>query len=64
MKAVLAGTVSAGSGQTICCSGALHGFDAPHMTLDYEGHHVGREPDAAADALVVTQAFLAQRLSP
>jgi dienelactone hydrolase len=44
--------------------GALHGFDAPHMPWIYTGHHVGRDPGAAADALVVTRAFLAERLAP
>jgi dienelactone hydrolase len=44
--------------------GALHGFDAPHMPSVYEGHHAGRDPQAAADALVASQAFLAERLSP
>ena len=29
----------------------------------YAGHYVGRDPEAAADALVVTRAFLAERLA-
>jgi dienelactone hydrolase len=44
--------------------GALHGFDAPHMPSVYAGHQVGRDPQAAADAVSVSQAFLAQRLAP
>ena len=43
-------------------SGALHGFDAPAMPHDYAGHHVGRDPAAAADATAETKAFLAARL--
>ena len=41
---------------------ALHGFDAAHMPYVYAGHFVGRNPDAAADAVAVTRDFLAQRL--
>jgi dienelactone hydrolase len=44
--------------------GALHGFDAPHGPHEYAGHHVGRDPQAAADALVASREFLAQRLAP
>jgi dienelactone hydrolase len=40
--------------------GALHGFEAPTMPHTYAGHYVGRHPEAAADALVVTRAFLAE----
>jgi dienelactone hydrolase len=43
--------------------GALHGFDAkgrPHL---YAGHHVGRDPEAAADAVAATRDFLAVRLT-
>ena len=42
--------------------GALHGFDAPHMPTFYDGHHVGRDPDAAADALAVVRDFLTRHL--
>jgi dienelactone hydrolase len=44
--------------------GALHGFDAWHLPSWYAGHYTGRDPQAAADSLVVSRAFLAQRLSP
>jgi dienelactone hydrolase len=44
--------------------GALHGFDAPHPPSVYAGHHVGRDPQAAAEAPSVAKAFLAQRLLP
>ena len=44
--------------------GALHGFDAPALPHSYAGHFVGRDPVAAADALVVSRGFLAQHLSP
>ena len=45
-------------------SGALHGFDAPHAPHSYAGHFVGRDPEAADDAIAVTREFLAQRLAP
>ena len=48
--------------EMIVCPGAPHGFDAPHMPAWYAGHYVGRDPRAAADALSVTQKFLAERL--
>ncbi len=44
--------------------GALHGFDSSAPPHIYAGHYVGRDPQAAADALLVTKAFLAQRLAP
>lgn len=43
-------------------AGALHGFDAGTMPRPFEGHYVGRDPQAAADAFAETRAFLAQRL--
>jgi dienelactone hydrolase len=42
--------------------GALHGFDSPRPPHAYMGHQVGRDSEAAADALRETQAFLAERL--
>ena len=42
--------------------GALHSFDAPSMPHFFAGHYVGRDPAAAADALVETRAFLDLRL--
>jgi dienelactone hydrolase len=48
--------------EMIVYKGALHGFDAPRMPGYYAGHRVGRDPQAAADALASTQKFLAQRL--
>jgi dienelactone hydrolase len=44
--------------------GALHGFDAPNPPHMYAGHYVGRHPEAAADAVVETRAFLGERLMP
>jgi hypothetical protein len=44
-------------------AGALHGFDAPTIPYAHAGHYVGRNPEVAADALVVTRAFLAERLA-
>ena len=44
--------------------GALHGFDAPHPPYQYAGHFVGRDPEAAEDAIALAQRFLAQRLAP
>jgi len=44
--------------------GVLHSFDSagpPHM---YMGHHVGRDPAAAEDALARARQFLAARLMP
>lgn len=43
--------------------GALHGFDAPAMPHFFAGHYVGRDPAAAADALVETRAFLDAHLA-
>ena len=43
--------------------GALHGFDAQHMPSFYAGHHTGRDPAAAEDALLMTREFLAQHLA-
>jgi dienelactone hydrolase len=42
--------------------GALHGFDAEAPPHYFVGHHVGREPAAAEDAVAQTQAFFAARL--
>ena len=42
---------------------ALHAFDAPSPPHYFAGHFIGRDPDAAADALVVTRAFLDSRLA-
>ena len=44
--------------------GALHGFDAKGPPRLYAGHHVGRSPEAAEDAVAVTREFLAARLTP
>ena len=41
---------------------ALHGFDAPHPPYAYAGHYVGRNPEAAEDAVITTRQFFAQRL--
>ncbi len=43
--------------------GALHAFDAPAMPHPYAGHYIGREPEAAADALAETRKFLDERLA-
>jgi dienelactone hydrolase len=43
--------------------GALHGFDAKGPPRVYAGHHVGRDPEAAADAAAATRDFLAARLT-
>jgi dienelactone hydrolase len=43
--------------------GALHAFDAPTMPHSYAGHYIGRDPDAAADALAETRTFLDARLA-
>jgi dienelactone hydrolase len=43
--------------------GALHGFDAPGMPHFFAGHYVGRDPTAAADALVETRNFLDAHLT-
>jgi dienelactone hydrolase len=42
--------------------GALHGFDAVAPPHYFVGHHVGREPAAAADAENATRTFFAARL--
>jgi dienelactone hydrolase len=44
--------------------GARHAFDGLLMPHFYGGHYLGRDPRAAADALVETKDFFAQRLSP
>ncbi len=44
--------------------GALHAFDAPSMPHAFAGHYIGRNPEAAADALAETWRFLGQRLAP
>jgi dienelactone hydrolase len=43
--------------------GAVHGFEAPTMPHTYAGHYVGRDPEAAADAVIVTRAFLDERFA-
>jgi dienelactone hydrolase len=48
--------------EMIVYPGALHGFDAPHVPSWYAGHYVGRDPQAASDALSATQKFLARHL--
>jgi dienelactone hydrolase len=37
---------------------ALHGFDTPARPHMFAGHYVGRDPTAAADAVVETRKFL------
>jgi dienelactone hydrolase len=44
--------------------GALHGFDAKTAPRMYAGHYVGRNPEAAEDAIAATRNFLAARLTP
>jgi dienelactone hydrolase len=44
--------------------GALHGFDAKTPPRMYAGHYVGRNPEAAEDAVAATRNFLAARLTP
>jgi dienelactone hydrolase len=44
--------------------GALHAFDALAMPRPYAGHYIGRDPEAAADALAETRKFLDARLLP
>ena len=44
--------------------GALHGFDTALMPHAFAGHLVGRDPAAAADAVVETRAFLGAHLMP
>ncbi len=44
--------------------GARHAFDAPSMPHYFAGHFIGRDPVAAADALIETRAFLDSRLAP
>jgi dienelactone hydrolase len=44
--------------------GAVHGFEGLNPPSIFAGHHVGRNPEAAADALVETQNFFAARLGP
>jgi dienelactone hydrolase len=43
--------------------GALHSFDAPAMPHYYAGHYIGRDPEAAANALAETRTFLDARLA-
>ncbi len=43
--------------------GALHSFDAQSMPHFFVGHYIGRDPAAAADALIETRAFLEQYLT-
>jgi len=42
--------------------GVLHGFDSERPPRMYMGHHIGRDPAAAEDALARTRRFLAERL--
>jgi len=44
--------------------GALHSFDAPAMPHAFAGHYIGRDPEAAADALVETRRFFDDHLVP
>jgi dienelactone hydrolase len=44
--------------------GALHAFDAPRSPHFYVGHYIGRDPEAAADAIAETRKFLDARLLP
>jgi dienelactone hydrolase len=44
--------------------GALHSFDAPAMPHAFAGHYIGRDPEAAADALLETRGFLDDHLTP
>lgn len=44
--------------------GALHSFDAPAMPHMHAGHYIGRNPEAASDALAETRSFLDAHLSP
>jgi dienelactone hydrolase len=44
-------------------SGALHSFDAPAMPHFFAGHYIGRDPAAAADALVETRGLLDRHLA-
>ena len=44
--------------------GALHAFDAPAPPHYYVGHYIGRNPEAAADAVTETRKFLGDRLRP
>ena len=43
---------------------ALHAFDAPAGPHAFAGHYIGRNPEAATDALAETRAFLAAHLGP
>lgn len=43
--------------------GALHSFDAPSMPHSFAGHYIGRDPQAAADALAETRTFFDERLA-
>jgi dienelactone hydrolase len=42
--------------------GALHAFDAPGPPRYYAGHYIGRDPEAAADAIAETRKFFDARL--
>jgi dienelactone hydrolase len=44
--------------------GTLHAFDAPTPPHYYVGHYIGRNPEAAADAVTETRKFLGDRLRP
>jgi hypothetical protein len=44
--------------------GALQAFDAPAPPHYYAGHYIGRNPEAAADAMAETRKFLDDRLRP
>jgi dienelactone hydrolase len=43
---------------------ALHAFDAPAGPHAFAGHYIGRNPEAATDAVAETRAFLAAHLGP
>ena len=42
---------------------ALHGFDSARMPHSYAGHFVGRDADAAADAIALARRFFARRIA-
>ena len=44
--------------------GATHAFDADRKSRVYFGHHLAYDPQATADAIARTRAFLAERLKP
>jgi len=48
--------------EMIVYHGAVHGFDAERPVHAFAGHMVGRDPAAAADAIMQTQAFFEHHL--